>query len=294
MFFKSLFAATVAALALFCAAPDARATEAGSQYPNGAESFMAGAVPPPGFYFINYLTHYSADRVNDSNGDKVPVKFNLNATAEVARFIWTSPHQILGAYWGMHLLLPVVRLDYDLGGTSYNKTGLGDITFNPVILSWHSKNLHVAAGVDINMPTGQYDKTKPLNIGANYWGIEPLVAATYLSDGGFEASVKLMFAYNTENHDTDYRSGRDFHMDYLIGQHVGDWTLGASGYWFHQLTDDTRNGVDIDNRGRAFAIGPAVKYDFNGMSLIGKWQHEVMAENRPQGDKLWLKFVMAF
>ena len=27
----------------------------GGAYPNGAEDFMSGAIPPPGFYFIDYF-----------------------------------------------------------------------------------------------------------------------------------------------------------------------------------------------------------------------------------------------
>ena len=30
-----------------------QAKEGGDQYPNGAETWFAGAVPPPGNYFIN-------------------------------------------------------------------------------------------------------------------------------------------------------------------------------------------------------------------------------------------------
>ena len=38
------------------------ATEGGGgAYPNGAEDFMSGAIPPPGFYFINYFLYYHAD-----------------------------------------------------------------------------------------------------------------------------------------------------------------------------------------------------------------------------------------
>lgn len=286
--------AVAAALLVTMAVPAARATEGASQYPDGAEGFMAGAVPPPGFYFLNYLTHYSADRLNDGSGDKVPVRFRLNATAEVGRLVWTSPWQVLGAYWGMHVLVPLVHLDYAVGPVSHRRFGLGDITINPVILSWHAKNHHIAAGIDIIVPTGQYDKARPLNIGANYWGIEPLVAGTYITDGGFELSAKLMYTFNTRNNDTDYRSGQAFHMDYTVAQHVDDWSFGVSGYWFTQTTDDERAGVKIGNRGRAFAAGPAVKYDFSGMSLIAKYQHEFVAENRPQGGKAWVKFIMPF
>lgn len=293
MSLKALFTAAVLTAGLALAVP-AQATEADAQYPNGAEGFMAGAVPPPGTYLLNYLTHYTTDRLNDDSGNKVPVSFRLNGTAEVVRLLWVSDVKILGANWGMHILTPLVNLDYDLGPLSVHQFGLGDITIDPFILSWHWKNFHLATGLDIILPTGRYDSSKPLNIGANYWGIEPLVAATYLSDGGFEVSAKLMYAFNTKNNDTDYRSGQAFHMDYMVAQKFGDWTAGVGGYWFEQTTDDTRGGVDIGNRGRAFALGPSVKYDFNGMSLIGKWQHELVSENRPQGDKFWIKFITAF
>ncbi|HYG89253.1 MAG TPA: transporter [Azospirillum sp.] len=274
--------------------PSADATEANSQYPNGAEGFMAGAVPPPGLYLINYVNYYHAGRINDNSGNKLPIPVRLDAVAEVPRIIYVSDVKILGANWGAHILVPVVNLDYDIGPFSARQFGLGDITINPAILSWHFPNLHVATGLDIILPTGRYDRTKPVSIGTNYWGIEPLVAATYLSDGGFEVSAKLMYAFNTKNNDTNYRSGQAFHADYMVAQHLGDWALGVGGYWFQQTTDDTRNGIDIGNRGMAFAAGPAVKYDFNGMSLIGKWQHEFTTENRPQGDNYWIKFIMRF
>ena len=47
----------------------ALATEGGGgAYPNGAEDFMAGALPPPGVYFKNYLTYYQASKLKDKIG----------------------------------------------------------------------------------------------------------------------------------------------------------------------------------------------------------------------------------
>lgn len=293
MNWKSFFAAAAVAVGL-AAAPQAQATEGGSQYPDGAEGFMAGAVPPPGTYFINYLTHYTAGRLNNNDGKQIPIDFRLNATAEVPRLLYVSNVQILGGNWGAHILVPLVNLRYEVAGMSGHQFGLGDITINPFILSWHWPNFHLASGLDIILPTGRYDRNRPVNIGANYWGIEPLVAGTYLSDGGFEVSAKLMYTFNTKNNDTSYRSGQAFHMDYMVAQRFGNWTAGLGGYWFQQTTDDDLRGVDIGNRGMAFSVGPAVKYDVAGISLIGKWQHEFVSRNRPQGDKLWVKLIMAF
>src|SRR5690606_833888 len=46
------------------AAGTAGAKEGGDQYPNGIETWFAGAVPPPGNYFINYFGHYGGDLYN--------------------------------------------------------------------------------------------------------------------------------------------------------------------------------------------------------------------------------------
>ncbi|CAK0750071.1 Phenol degradation protein meta [Azospirillaceae bacterium] len=281
-------------LAMATGSTSALATEAASQYPDGAEGLMAGAVPPPGLYLLNYLTHYTADRLNDKSGNKAPTSISLNATAEVVRLLYVSEFTILGANLGAHILLPIVSLDYRLPGLSFHRTGLGDITIDPFILSWHFKNFHIATGLDFILPTGEYDRSKPLNIGANHLGIEPLVAGTYLSDSGAEVSAKLMYAFNLENPDTHYTSGQAFHTDFAVAQHFNSWTLGVAGYWFKQTTDDKAAGVIDGNRGMALAFGPSVKYDFGSMSLNGTWHHEVVTENRPQGDKFWLKFIAKF
>ena len=62
----------------FLASTLALAKEGPDQYPNGAENFMAGALPPPGHYFINYLGYYSG-KYRDHNGDEIP-GLEVNAT----------------------------------------------------------------------------------------------------------------------------------------------------------------------------------------------------------------------
>ena len=114
---------------------NAWATEGGSGvYPNGAEGVMAGAVPPPGFYYLNYITHYTADRLKDKDSNKVPVDFHLNATANVFRFVYVTNYQLLGANYGVHMIVPLVHVSASLNGTpagalSSTESGLGDMSF---------------------------------------------------------------------------------------------------------------------------------------------------------------------
>lgn len=275
---------------------NAAATEAGGgAYPNGAEDFMAGAVPPPGTYFLNYFAYYTADKFKIKDGPDVP-DFDLNVIANTFRLIHVTKHQIFGGYWGMHVFLPVVNVDVDMMGASDSKFGIGDIIVDPIVLSWHSKNWHFATGVDIYIPTGDFDENDLANISRNYWTFEPIFGFTYISDGGFEVSSKFMYDFNTKNKDNDYESGQEFHFDYLVGYNFKPWSVGLGGYYYKQITNDELDGEKyLDGfKGEVFAIGPAVKYDYKNMSFNLKYQHEMSVENKPEGDKFWFKFVYAF
>ncbi len=278
----------------------AMAKEGPDQYPNGAENFLAGALPPPGNYFINYLGYYQGD-YRDNNGDKVP-GLKVNATFDALRYIYVSNYKLFGGDWGMHAIVPFVYQNMDTpfpGIGDGSVFGLGDITLDPIIIGWHfPPDWHITVGLDINLPTGKYSSTDPTDsIGANYYSFEPIFAFTYLNQGGFEVSAKLMYNIKTENNDTNYQSGDEFHMDYLIGQHFGPWAVGLGGYYLKQTEDDKQNGQTVDpdgNRGQVFAFGPAVKYDYKGMSFIGTWDHETDVKNRFQGNKFYFKFITAF
>jgi hypothetical protein len=290
------FIVLVGAVAL---AVPALATEGGGgAYPNGAESFMVGALPPPGTYFLNYLTYYQASSFKDNNGNDLPVKFNLKATADVLRFVHVTKTDILGANWAVHAFIPVAYMDVEMGPRSDDRFGLGDIIIDPFILGWHSKNFHVTTGLDIYIPTGSYNQDRLANTGRNYWTFEPIVAFTYLSDGGFEISAKFMYDFNTENEDTNYQSGQEFHFDYTIGYHINkQWAVGIGGYYYQQTTDDELNGAKVGSdgfEGRVFAIGPVAQYNYKNMSFTAKWQPEFEARNKPEGNKFWFNFVYAF
>jgi hypothetical protein len=288
------------------------ATEGGGgAYPNGAEDFMSGAIPPPGFYFINYFLYYHADDFNNKHGDNIDKDFDLDVIANTFRFIYITKQKILGANWGVHMFVPIMYQDVTattpLGVKSDTQTGLGDIIVDPFILSWHfSKNFHLATGIDIYMPTGRYDVDDLANTSRNYWTFEPIVAFTYMTDFGLEVSSKFMYDINTNNPDTDYRSGQEFHFDYAVGYKVSDWTVGAAGYYYKQFTNDKINGETVKFpdpnplgfedgfKGQVFAVGPAVKYAYKNMSFTFKYLWETNVEQKPEGQNLWFKFVYAF
>jgi hypothetical protein len=281
------------------------ATEGGgSAYTGGNEDFMAGALPPPGMYPIFYFVNVTSDKLKDKDGNDVKagpadLGFKLNVNALAFRFIHVTKMKLLGADWGWHVIAPLVSQSVKIEAAKVDEsaTGLGDIEFSPLVLGWHfSKNMHLVGALDFMAPTGQYDKTKP-SIGRNYWTIAPILAPTYLSDGGFEVSAKFQYFFNTENSDTKYTSGNEFLCDYLIGQHVGNWKFGLNGFIYKQITDDEQNGAKVGtdgNKGQSISYGPAIQYNYKNMFFNAKYQMDTSVQNKPETQKLWLKFMYAF
>lgn len=293
-------------------------------YPNGAEDFMSGAMPPPGTYFLAYSNYYSADRYKNNEGNNYSAgplaDVNINVWANVLRLLHVTDFKILGGSYAVHAFVPFVNMDFKFGdpfgSLGKSRFGLGDIIVDPFILAWHSKYFHWVAGIDIFLPTGKYNKEdEPINPGNNVYTFEPVFAVSYLN-GPWDASFKFMFDISTDN--TDYiitpgeagamgnpifagqtgtlAPGQEFHFDYALGYSpVREWTLGISGYAYQQISDDKINGTRIsDMKGSVLAAGPAIKYNYKNMSFIFKSLWETSVENRPAGTSTWLKLVYAF
>lgn len=291
---------------VFLVATAGTAKEGADQYPNGAESWMVGALPPPGTYFINYFGYYTGQLKNGSGG-KVLLGGgtpSVDATFDALRLVEVTKVKIAGANYAMHAIMPVVYQSMNLNG-GQSTAGVGDVTINPFILGWNWTAWHLGTGIDINLPTGQFSKTDPRRcLGANYTSFEPVLVVSYLPKSGWEASAKLMYNIKTTNPATNYHSGQEFHMDYLAGKHLGPWMLGASGYVVKQVTADTVNGQLVPaaagwwsagREGQVFAIGPSAGYtNQRNMTFIVQWQHETAVRNRFGGDKMWFKMVLPF
>ena len=305
-----LFCFVLALLEL--AAGNAIAKEGGDQYPNGAENWLAGAAPPPGNYFLNYLGHYGGS-LHNGDGDKVP-DTSVSAWFNAFRLLHISEMRILGGNYGVHIIVPIAHQRMNLGDHASSVVGLGDITISPASLAWHLGNWHWVAALDIRIPTGQYKAGDPhKSIGTNYWSIEPLLAVTWLSEEGWEISSKFMYNIKSKNNEfrpalgepkMDYASGDELHIDFLAGKRFGLWGVGLSGYYLKQTTNDKLDGQAISStlgpwsagrKGEVFAIGPSAIYNGpNGTIFIAQWQHEMHVKNRFQGYTAWLKLIMPF
>jgi hypothetical protein len=266
----------------------------GSLYPLGVENFAAGALPPPGLYGMVFGQHYRADTLKDGAGNSVPLPFSVRADVIAPRLVWVSGKRVAGGDLAFHAIVPLVDLDVSIAGRTQNKTGLGDITTGFSVGWHHSPKLHSLAGLDLFVPSGRHAANDLANIGRHHWAAEPLYVLSYIDPAGFNGDVKLGYLVNRADSSLGYRDGQEAHADYALGWGAGNgWTAGASGYWYRQVTADRAGGSAVaDSKGRAFAIGPSVKYASPaGWFITVKWQKEFAVRNRAEGSAFWLKAV---
>ena len=295
-------------------------------YPNGAEGFLVGIAPPPGFYAESYTFHYSADSMKDNTGNNVAPFDKLSVWAEVFRFIWISKHQILGGNYGQHVFFPFLNVDLDFkvplgpkGKSHYSDFNMPYIIYSPFVWTFHKMagTLHMVFSlVDIYIPTDDQDDKNMATVSHNYWTFEPVFAITYLPSKNWAMSLKLMYDFNTKQDDAptvygfnvDRTPGQELHFDYNVSyQWAKDFRVGLGGYVYMQTTDDDYDikstipapvqallKGDEGHHTAKIAIGPGLWYHHKRLFISLRVQPEVYVRNATKGVASWLKVIYCF
>jgi hypothetical protein len=291
----------IAVLVIFLAGSPAGATENGlAHYPTGTNTIVPALVPPPGeSVLLNYVTFYTADRVNNSKGDSAVPGYRLNALADAARLLhtWTA---FDGVSWTTGVVLIASYAEVHVPNRSASGGGFGDLVIQPLLLTAAFGDLHVLGGFDVTFPTGHFSKRELVNPGFNYPTYALQGALTWLPTKELELSLFSTAGFNMKNPATHYTSGSYVDFDYSVGYRpipsLPAFQASVVGYLFEQVTDDKLNGhLFLDgHRGQAFAIGPQVRYQLGRGGNTLKWQHEMAVKNRPVGDRFQVQFAVPF
>ena len=272
----------------------------------GVYDFGAGMMPPATpFGTVGVRTaFYSTNVQKDRHGRSVDNHLSLDVLSIAAAYMRMTDHTVLGANYGFGMVVPFFKMDASLQvptpagplNLEADPFRLADVQFLPVILQWNlSPNLFINTQLQIQTPTGDYDKNRLVSPGFNHWTFSPIVNATYITDSGFEVSSSFEVDVNTRNPATDYKSGVEYRHEFAVGQHVGPWILGLGGYYYRQFTDDDAPGLQSGNRARVLAVGPAVSYFKPGLPAV--WLHaykETDAVNRAEGYTVALRISQSF
>ena len=284
----------------------------------GLTSFMDGGPPAgPGLYFTQYFQYYHTDQLNDRDGNALPLTDpDVDVWVSLSQFIYQSDQKLLaGGKWGVDVIIPVVRIDAEYGGSGAgpedNGTGVGDIVVGP-FLQWDPivKNgrpifMH-RIELQFILPTGKYDADKELNPGSNFFSFNPYWAGTFFITPKWTASTRIHYLWNAENDDPnrgfgnagETQAGQAIHINFATAYELIPNTLrlGITGYYLKQLNDTKADGRDVDGRKEmVFGIGPgAVWHLSKNNHLFFNAYTETKAENRPEGHRFILRWVHHF
>ncbi|MCR6628675.1 MAG: transporter [Magnetospirillum sp.] len=276
--------------------------------PGVTEGLPAGALPPPGFYFLN-TTMVAPFSLYDNNGDTNGVKADI--FVDVPMLLWNPGVKVLGADYAVGVAQPITHVSASGGGLDESSWGLFQTILMPAKLAWQlPADFHVSAGLAVYVPDGTAQKTvisyqngtyRGVPNSTNYWALEPSLGISWLHDG-WNVSASFNYDINFKNQDSGYTSGNALVGDYTITKAIGAWTVGVGGYSVNQLEDDKSEVAAIQaginaadgNRQTKYAAGPIVGYDFGKASVTAYYNHGFGAKNVLSGDTLWTRLVVPF
>jgi hypothetical protein len=270
-----------------------------SHYVPGVEGIKGASLPPPGFYLRDYNAFYTTDRLNQPNGHNTGMNVDAVVYANVIRGIWVSNWQILGGNFFMDALVPFQYADVKLGSWNDSHAGLGDICLEPAGVSWHGAQWDAALAYALYLPTG--DSSPPpfsAKPGKGFWGHMITAGATLYFDQEKTWALSLLNRYeiNERDGDTHITPGNQWTLEWGISKSLKPTIdVGFVGYYQLQTTKDSGAGASND-RDQVLAVGPEVSVFCPeiGMFTSLRYNYEVLAKDRPQGQILALTFTKAF
>jgi len=301
-----------AVLTIFCASiPSAvfAAEGASSHYLPGAVGDIFLAVPPePGFTAANTFWYQTGSTEAALLEGQLTLGLDLDLFLNLVSLSYTFEKVLLGGRYTIATAIPFGYADIDgtiigpRGGSidfSDDSFDLSDIAIIPFQMNWNTGRWSFRLWESIVAPTGGYNTSGAsfANLGRNYWSFDTVGALTWFnSDSGTEMSIAPGVMFNTENPDTDYETGTEFHVDFMVNQFLSEtFALGLRGYYYDQLTGDSGAGATLgDFESESFALGPAFVWTGSRFTVLGKWLHDFSADNRFESDYITLTVAWTF
>ncbi len=310
---KSVFLLVLTLLTAFLLAyplPSRAAESSWSHYYQGTYGeFGLGMTPSAGFTFRNDLIFNNSVASQTLIGGRGYAKASQNSVTDLMKGFYFFDVPKISGRLGFGVLVPGVfnaevngRVNQGkLNAEGYAKTnGFGDIAVLPVIVNVNQGNFHFTFTPALFLPTGYYNSNRIISLGRKYYSVDFNLGFTWLDPKiGLEASYNMGYMINTKNNATQYRTGDEFHLDFLVAQHLSPrFGFGLNGYVYSQASGDSGSGAVFGPyRSSAIGYGPAVIYtpkifgkDFN---LIGKWLHDTTTTNRFKGETIFLSVAFS-
>ena len=303
-------ASALAAL-IACLGPPAEAAEGAASYyfAGGFATFLTAVPPEPGFTAASQTLMFGGQTQQAVLRGRATFGLKAFALYEYLAGTYAFAPPILGGRLQLGAAVPVigtanttVSLQTQRFGTFSGyaaDTGFGDMLLNPFAMYWSFGEFHVKLAQWVVAPTGRYDVNNVINVGRNYWAFDTQLGITWFHKAtGTELTVLPGIMLNTINPATDYKSGNEFHLDFMVNQFLAPtFAIGAQGYWYKQIDADTGSGAVLGPfMGKSFGLGPAILWTPEFLqgrgAIVLKWLHDISNTNRLNGD--WGQLAISY
>jgi len=288
---------------------DASEGAASYYFAGGFGSFLVAVPPEPGFSVASQTLMYGGQASRAVLNGRQTFGLTAFALYEFLGASYTFEQPVLGGRLQLGAAVPVisyatttVSLQTRLFGTfsgGASDFNVGDTLINPFALYWNFGDFNVKFTEYVVAPTGHYDINNVINVGRNYWAFDTQLGITWFHKAtGTEVSVLPGIMFNTTNPATDYHTGTEFHLDFMVNQFVmPSLALGVQGYWYKQVDGDSGSGAVLGPfMGESLGFGPAVLWvpesTKGKFAVVLKWVHDISNTNRLNGD--WGQVAMSW
>jgi len=306
---KGLTWLAVTAACLAAQQPALASEGAGSYYFGGGfGSFLVAVPPEPGFSVASQTLIFGGRTDRAVLNGRATFGLDAFALFEFLAGSYTFEQPVLGGRLQVGAAVPLaystmnaslqIREFGTFSGTA-SDFGIGDSLLTPFALYWNFGEFNAKLAQLVVAPTGHYDTNSVINVGRNYWAFDTQLGLTWLHKAtGTEVSVLPGIMINTTNPATDYRTGTEFHLDFMVNQFVTpSIALGFQGYWYKQIEGDSGSGAKLGPfMGESVGIGPAILWTPEALkgryAVVVKWLHDISETNRLNGE--WGQVTMSY
>ena len=264
------------------------------------EAMDDASTPPPGLYYLGYFLNYRSNNLRTPvSNERVPGDVRVENTSFVNRLMWMTDSKLLGADYGMEVIVPMVHssMHSSTYGLDRHESGGSDIYLSPLILGWHMPRWDVSAGAGVWLDSGRAGALGP---GLGYQRYVLSGGATYYLDEAKVWSTSALLHYQRNGKaDHGWRFGDQASVEWGVGRRWGLLQTGVVGYSRWQVSRDQGLGT-LDGYAQNHAVGLQASYIFlpAKMMLRAAYYKEFGAKAAtlpvPQGDLLRLTLIKAF
>jgi hypothetical protein len=269
-------------------------------YTLGESAFSAGITPPPGIYVstvIGVLDAKVAGTV-EFGGIVLNAGARLDVISPALNLLYVPDRKVLGGNLGLSITVPAGWIDIRAGveaqslGFSREVDGWGMENVVPrVQLGWQRGDFAHTIYLELIAPTGRWQPGFSPILGFNRTALDTGWAFTWTDkQTKLQVSGTAGFTFNSENPQTHYQSGNEFHWEWAVGlECMPGLVIGLVGYDYRQLNGDSGSGDSIGPfRGIDDAIGVGLSYttvvDKRPVIYNLRYYHDYDFDNHFHGD----------